>query len=210
MTQQQKELRRYYQKVTRKEEQFCKKYQKKKHSAIDALFERIFLSTLLLLLLSITSLFSNQSTVKKIMNQFQTNLNFLSLTRILEGTGELFPIHGDITTYEKSIYDKVEYRDGINYVTNEDFNGIINLENGIVTKIKKTSSGYTIEVTGADDVCYTYQKCKSCDYSLYQYVKAGTILGLAQVEASYENHYVFELIITRNGEEKSFYEMAKD
>ena len=79
---------------------------------------------------------------------------------------------------------------------------------GVVSKIvKNKDKTYTITIQGIDDYVYIYDGLESIDFSIYNYVEKGTVIGLAKKE---NNQYTFNLTIKKDGKYYDFYDTAKD
>lgn len=204
-------LLKKYKKAMRSKQSASEQERKKVHqNYVSRLFFRIFLSSLILL----TFVLADRITLKKtgegfFTNVIQKNWNFLKMTRVLNTLfGEFVPIGSDVDVYNANIYDQVEYENGVNHIKNHTFSGVINLNGGVIIKIKKEKDDtYTVTIQGSDDYIYTYSKMKSLDYHIYNYVDAGSIIGLATEENS---EYVFDLKIEKEGVPYDFYEKADD
>lgn len=204
-------LLKKYKKAMRSK-QYASDFEKKKvhQNYVSRLFFRIFLSSLILLTFVVT----DRITLKKTGEGFftsmiQKNWNFLKMTKVFNSLfGDFIPIDGDKDVYNATIYDTVVYENGINHVTNHSFSGVTNLTGGVITKIKKEKDNtYTITIQGSDDYMYTYSKLTSLDYHIYNYIDAGSIIGLAGEE---NGRYIFDLKIEKEGKAYDFYEKSED
>ena len=82
------------------------------------------------------------------------------------------------------------------------------ISSGVVSKIvKNKDKTYTITIQGIDDYVYIYDGLESIDFSIYNYVEKGTVIGLAKKE---NNQYTFKLTIKKDGKYYDFYDTAKD
>lgn len=204
-------LLKKYQKAMKSKENLSDQEKSKIHyNYVSKLFFRIFLSSLLLLMLIVTDKVTYKKTKTNIIDTtIRRNWNFLKMTNVFNSLfGQFFKIDDTVDVYHANVYDNVKYENNVNYITNHSFSGVTNLTSGIITKIKKEKDGtYTITIQGSDDFIYTYGKLTSVDYHIYNYVDASDILGLA----SYDNSkYHFTLTIEKEGVYYDFYENAQD
>lgn len=214
----QRRLQKYYQQKT---ELNAQQYQdslgnaearKKKYSFIDKLFIRIFLSSVVLLaVFGFDKLFIKKFKQPLLENALTDNLNFLKMAELFNGLfGTFIPMDKDITVYQSEVYDRVEYDKSYNTVYNYTFEGVTVLTSGVVTKISKNEDQtYNITVKGSDDFDYTYCRLESIDYSIYNYVQAGDIIGRARYFEE-KDCYSFGLQIYQKGVYYDFYEQAED
>lgn len=218
-TARQKELKKYYQRVTKKEEDRYESLmndekKKRKLTYIDRLFIRIFLSSLLLLSL----IGIDKWQIFKINNQsveatFSQNFNFLKFAKLFNGIfGGFIPLDNDITVYESTQYDMVIFDEVTkeNCVKNYTFDGVTALTSGVVTRINKNKNGtYDITIKGSDDVNYCYKNLEGIDIRIYSYVEANTIIGKAHHDEG-RGCYTFNLTIYEKGVYYDYYEKASD
>lgn len=204
-------LLKKYQKAMKSKDNLSDQEKSKIHyNYVSKLFFRIFLSSLLLLMLIMVDRVTykkNKTTI--IDTNIRRNWNFLKMTNVFNTLfGEFFKIDNSIDVYHANVYDNVKYENNVNYITNNSFSGVTNLTSGIITKIKKEKDGtYTITIQGSDDFVYTYGKLSSVDYHIYTYVDASDIIGLANYDNS---KYHFTLTIEKEGVYYDFYENAQD
>ncbi len=122
--------------------------------------------------------------------------------------GEFIVINDDQTVDSNHLYDQITYNNNINYIINYDFSGVVATSSGVVSKIvKNKDKTYTITIQGIDDYVYIYDGLESIDFSIYNYVEKGTVIGLAKKENS---QYTFKLTIKKDGKYYDFYDTAKD
>lgn len=180
---------------------------KKKISYIDKLFYRIFLSALLLLLLSLYQTLKIKKN-KLLADVFTTEINFLEVSNRIN---KLFNIDifnkGDKTVYSVSKYDEVKYIDQINYVTNYSYSGVESLTDGLVVKIEKENGCYNVYIRTVDNYFYIYKSLESIDVNIYQFIKSDEIIGKAPYIGEI---YKFELIIEKDSVYYSYFEQAND
>lgn len=204
-------LLKKYQKAMKSKDNLSNQEKKKIHyNYVSKLFFRIFLSSLILLMLIVTDRVSYKKNKTNIIDtNIRKNWNFLKMTNVFNTLfGQFFKIDNIVNVYHANVYDNVKYDNHINYITNHSFSGVTNLTSGIITRIKKEKDGtYTITIQGNDDFIYTYGKLTSIDYYIYNYIDASDIIGLASAE---DNKYYFTLIIEKEGVYYDFYENAQD
>lgn len=181
---------------------------KKKLSYIDKLFIRIFLSSLVvLILISLDYLKIN------ITSLYKDNLNFLKLANVFNGNfGNFISSDIDKNVYSINTYDEVLYdkENNVNIVYNYGFDGIYNLENGIVTKIIRNNKGlYEVTIKGYDGYNYTYIDIENIDYHIYSYIGSNDIIGLSKYDSNL-NYFTFKLKIEKGGVYYDYYANAQD
>lgn len=139
----------------------------------------------------------------------EKNWNFLKMVTVFNGMfGEFIVINDDQTVDSNTLYDQITYHHNVNYITNYDFSGAMATSSGVVSKIvKNKDKTYTITIQGIDDYVYIYDGLESIDFSIYNYVEKGTVIGLAKKE---NNQYTFKLTIKKDGKYYDFYDTAKD
>lgn len=201
-----KRIKAYYKNKERKAK--IQEYEQKKESKtfFDRLFLRIFLSSLLMLCIVGGERLLSMTKIDFKINHFLTNnINFIKFAKFFNGgVFSIIPDDEIIDVYEENVYDFVEYEGGVNIVKNETFAGAVNLVSGYVTRIVKNETGYHITIKGVDGLEYEYLELESIDFHIYEYVKAGEVIG----KARFDDVYQFKLIISENDEVYSFYEKA--
>lgn len=195
------------QKELRKKYLLDKKEKKKKIKYIDKLFIRIFFSSLLLLIVTYFTSFDNKFK-NKITNAFDENINFLQLTNKVDSLflNKLFN-KGDITVYSKAFYEQVEYKNGVNYVSNSSTSAVESLVDGVVIKIEKANNLYSVYIQSIDDVIYEFRNLESIDVFIYSYVNQKDVIGKAIYDDVY---YRFELLINKDNEYLNYYDNSED
>lgn len=175
---------------------------KKKKKYLDSLFVRIFLSSIILLMIVITNGSLNTKTYLLKMS------NLTSLVKEFnKGIGNVLPITEVIPVFSSEIYEQVTYDGKVNHIVNTSFDGVSSLTSGIITKINKKDGIYQITIQATDGRIYLYSGLTSFDYYIYAYLNAESILGLATKE---EGTYKFEVTITEGDKTYSIYEVCKD
>lgn len=151
-----------------------KKYKKNKETTyFDKLYIRIFLSSLLLLVfIGCKNLFNFN-----IINNLNNNMNIFPLLNLFTNMDD-FQIN-DLPVDLITNYENIEYSNGINYITNESFNGVASASTGIVVKIIKQNNLYEVTIKSEDGLEYTYRGLSSIDVSLYSYVLVNNPIGTA-------------------------------
>ncbi len=186
----------------KKEKQNMEGLKKRKLNYIDKLFLRIFLSSLLIL----TLILFDYSKI------FKDNLNFLKIAKIFNGNfGNFMTLKIEEHAYASTTYDEVFYDPitKVNTVYNYGFDGITNLENGIVTKIYHKQNGYyDITIKGYDGYNYTYYDLESIDFRIYSFVSNEAIIGAASYDEKMKC-YSFKLTIEKEGVYYDYYQNAQ-
>ena len=182
----------YKYKKAMKESENATNSEKKKirYNFVTKLFFRIFLSTFILLCLVIANKISiSTKGIKLSEYTIEKNWNFLKMVTVFNGMfGEFIVINDDQTVDSNTLYDQITYHHNVNYITNYDFSGAMATSSGVVSKI-------------------IYDGLESIDFSIYNYVEKGTVIGLAKKE---NNQYTFKLTIKKDGKYYDFYDTAKD
>lgn len=170
---------------------------KQQKTYFDKLYIRIFLSSLLLLIL----LFSKNILKLNEVNIINKHINILPIADLFTNmyTFNSQDVKVDLSTY----YEEIVYKDGINYIFNESFNGVVSASNGIVIKIKKSSDKYFVTIKDDAGIEYTYGGIVDLNVSLYNYVLTNDIIGSAKEE---NNKFAYSITINKNNE---FYSITK-
>ncbi len=192
-------------KITTKEstkEDVVKKNKKLRY--IDRLFKRIFLSSILLLLLVLSDKYVN---IKSIINH---NFNFLKLANVLIGKTDLVDFKDlDVLVYKKETYDLVTFDGKYNKVENIGTDGVVSLTSGVVIKTEKENNYYNLYIQGVDGLVYGYLHLESIDFHIYDYVSSNTIIGKASYDSE-STSFKFMLTINDNGTYYDYYQKAED
>ena len=78
---------------------------------------------------------------------FNHNINFLQLTNNIDSLFSTnFFNKGDLLVYSSTFYESVEYKNGVNYVSNSSFGGVESLVDGVVIKIEKANNFYSVYI----------------------------------------------------------------
>lgn len=181
-----------------------------KYNYVTKLFFRIFLSSILLLLFVVVDKISYSSNKKYVgKNLINKNWNILKITGTINTLfGEFIIIKDDLPVDSFTMYDNIEYVDGTNLITNVNFEGVYSCESGVVTKIKKDDNNkYTITIQSMDDIVYEYSNLENIDFSIYNYVAKGEIIGSSTKE---QEVFKFKLVISKDNERYSFYDEIKN
>lgn len=199
-----------YHKIVKSDKKLSDSSKKKiRNNFVTKLFLRIFLSTFILLCLVIIDKVSiSVQNVKLSENTIRKNLNFLKMVTLFNGMfGEFIIIDDDLNVDSSNLYDQVRYQNNINYVVNDNFSGVVSSASGVVTKIiKHNDDTYAITLEASDGFEYTYDGLITIDFSIYNYIGKGTIIGLAKTQ---DEKYTFELIIKKDGKYYDFYQMVE-
>ena len=173
---------------------------KNKSNYITKLFFRIFLSSLILLFLVTIS-------PKELKNKIKEDVSFLKFVKTFNSLfGEIIIFENDELVDSTIFYDYIEYKNEMNYIKNDSFDGVYNFSNGIVTKIiKNDNETYTISIITEDDYLFTYYDLSSFDYRLYEYVNKGEIIGKTRDQ---NNSYNYKIKITKDGKNYDYFEIS--
>lgn len=175
----------------------------------DKLFFRIFLSSILLLMIvgvdKVCSMYNSNFNINMYLTE---NINFIKILKGFNNTVFKFIDEDTLKeVYDVDFYSNVSYSDGVNQIKLVDSNGVNNLVSGYVIKIEKNNKTYNIYIKGIDGLDYCFIGLSSIDVSIYEYVEAGEILGLANFDDIYEI-YFFDLIIKDKEEVYSYFDKA--
>lgn len=184
-----------------------KKDKKKKLRFIDKVFIRIFFSSICLLLLTFFSSFESKvnNSIQKLFNH---NINFLQLTNNIDSLFSTnFFNKGDLLVYSSTFYESVEYKNGVNYVSNSSFGGVESLVDGVVIKIEKANNFYSVYIQDINNVIYEYRNLESIDVNIYTYVSQKEVIGKARYDGVC---YRFELLINKGNEYLNYYDNSED
>ncbi len=181
-----------YHKSFKKYQSFKNKQKRNKNNKLnnsktyfDKLYIRIFLSSLLLLIL-----LGGKNLLKlNIFNTVSNNMNILPIVNLFT---KVYDFNNDLPVNVINNYDNIEYNEGINYITNESFNGVSIINTGIVVKIEKKSDLYFVTIKDEDGIEYIYGNLTNLDISLYSYVTTNKTIGTANFN---NNHYSFTIEI---------------
>lgn len=181
--------------------QYHKKSEKKNYNYISKLFFKIFLSSLLLFSLILIDKIETINIKENIKSDF----NFLKIVSFAnKHFGNIIDLNGDLNVDSKEYYEVVEYTNNKNVVHNYSFDGVVNICNGVITKIEKTNNSYNITIKGEDDFNYVFYRLVNIDYNIYSYVKEGEVIGLATKN---DDYYFFELEIIKDGVYYDYFEI---
>ena len=193
---------------------YYKEYNKEKSNEVDKtffdkLFFRIFLSSILMLLfVGVDRLCTVYNSNFNINIYLKENINLIKILRGFNNTIFKFIDEDSLKeVYDVDFYSNVSYSDGVNQIKLVDSNSVNNLVSGYVIKIEKSNKTYNIYIKGIDGLDYCFIGLSSIDVSIYEYVEAGEILGLASFDDIYEI-YFFELIIKDKEEVYSYFDKA--
>ena len=192
----QKQLRKYNSYKKRKERitdlnnQHLKKQQK---TFFDKLYIRIFLSSILLLLLLLTKNIFKLNEVNIINN----HMNIFPLIHLFTNVYDFN--NKDLQVDLSTNYEYINYKNGINYITNESFNGVNSASTGIVVKISKHKNIYSVTIKDENEFEYIYDGLNNLDVSLYSYVLVNDVIGSVESEDS-----CFRYTITIDKNDKTY------
>ncbi len=181
---------RNFQKQFKKYQRLKKRSAKKnktienKKTYFDKLYIRIFLSSFLLLIMILLNNIYE-------INFINYNYNIIPLLNILTNH---YDINTDLPVNLETIYEKIDYLNGINYIKNTSFNGVVSTDNGIVVSIKKQDNLYYVTIIGENDLEYTYGGLESIDVTIYMYITSDKIIGSCP---KVNDYYTFTLEIKK-------------
>lgn len=192
MNKYQKQLRKYNSYKKRKERIIelnnlhLKKQQK---TFFDKLYIRIFLSSILLFLLLLTK---NILKINEV-NMINNHMNIFPLIQLFTNVYDFN--NKDLQVDLSTNYEYINYKDGINYITNESFNGVSSASTGIVVKINKHKNMYSVTIKDENEFEYTYDGLINLDVSLYSYVLVNDVIGSVE---SKNNCFSYTIKINKN------------
>lgn len=141
-------------------------------------------------------------------NVINNNLSLLKVPFLISKTLPQKYQVDDTLVYDKMTYDQVYFDGEKNIVKNISFNGVTNLVDGVIIKIKKNfNNTYNVTVQNVEGVLYEYCNLESVDFGIYTYIKSQTIIGRSVFNTS-NDMYEFELIIKKDGVNYDFYEFT--
>lgn len=203
-----------YQKHLKRYQALIKKRNKKekKKTYFDHLLTRIFISSVIvLMIISLDFLHLKKVNSQTIQNELSEQANIFKVINLFNGTfGSFFPIEKTEPVFSSTIYDKVVYDEEsqVNEVTNYTFEGVYNLVEGVVMKIKRDENNYyEVMIKGIDSYDYYYSHLVGIDVSIYQYVTKDKIIGRAPKE---KNQYCFSLKIMKDHLSYDFHSQCQD
>lgn len=173
-----------------------------KSNYVTKLFLRIFLSSVILLLLVLCNNYAiRNNKVSFTKKTIEKNTNFIRIAYIFNSIfGNFIPIENDSDTLvdATTLYGSINYDEGINYIDNNSFDGVYNFETGIIIKKVKDKNGlYNVTILSNDNTCYTYVGLANCNYNLYSYVNKKAIIGNSIQNKN--GNYTFKLIVEKEG-----------
>lgn len=207
----QKKLKKYYKMKERQARSPKRNYiqdEKSKKTYFDKLFFRIFLSAITLFaIVGFDKYLIKENYIKEEICSQMNILKFASFFNGIFGEGLFIPSPSDVPAVSASLYENVEYIDGVNHITSDSFDGVANMMPGVVVKIIKQHGLYEITVKGIDGREYCYGNLESIDYRLYSYVADEAFVGKAKFS---EGKYNFILTIKEKGKFFNFYDLCQD
>ena len=143
-----------------------------------------------------------------IQKLFNHNINFLQLTNNIDSLFSTnFFNKGDLLVYSSTFYESVEYKNGVNYVSNSSFGGVESLVDGVVIKIEKANNFYSVYIQDINNVIYEYRNLESIDVNIYTYVSQKEVIGKARYDGVC---YRFELLINKGNKYLNYYDNSED
>lgn len=135
-------------------------------------FKRLFISSVLLLIYTIISTYSNIS-----LKFISKPMNITNLGNILIGTFDN-EFKNKTTQTSTIIFDQIKYQNDENIIFSST-NSVINIKPGIVIKIEKKDSLYNVTIQTKDNLYYEYKGLEAINCSLYQYLYTEEVIGNA-------------------------------
>jgi hypothetical protein len=120
-------------------------------------------------------------------------MNIFPLIQLFTNVYELN--NKDLQVNLSTNYESIKYQNGINYITNESFNGVNSASTGIVVKINKNDNVYSITIKDEKEFEYTYNGLINLDVSLYSYVLVNDVIGSVENK---NNYFSYTITITKN------------
>lgn len=197
------ELELKQQLVAKKKE---KKKKDKKQKAIDNLFKRIFLSSLLLLLMVLSDAGKVPFLSPHIIND---HFNFWKFTKIFNQSLGIIDSSVEDPVFNSDVYEFVTYDGKINLVENFTTNSVTNLTSGVVIKIEKNKGLYNIYIQDKTGVIYGYLDLEQINVHIYDYVDSSKIIATANYNDQKEC-YTFKVEIKDKEQYCDYYEKAED
>lgn len=166
---------------------------KQQKTFFDKLYIRIFLSSILLLFLLLTKNIFKINEVNIINN----HMNIFPLIQLFTNVYDFN--NKDLQVDLSTNYEYINYKNGINYITNESFNGVNSASTGIVIKISKHKNIYSVTIKDENEFEYIYDGLNNLDVSLYSYVLVNDVIGSVESKDS-----CFRYTITINKNDKTY------
>lgn len=162
---------------------------KQQKTFFDKLYIRIFLSSILLLLLLLTKNIFKINEVDRINN----HMNIFPLIQLFTNVYDFN--NKDLQVDLSTNYEYINYKNGINYITNESFNGVNSASTGIVVKITKHKNIYSVTIKDENEFEYIYDGLNNLDVSLYSYVLVNDVIGSVE---SIDSCFRYTITINKN------------
>lgn len=162
---------------------------KQQKTFFDKLYIRIFLSSILLLFLLLTKNIFKINEVNIINN----HMNIFPLIQLFTNVYDFN--NKDLQVDLSTNYEYINYKNGINYITNESFNGVNAASTGIVVKISKHKNIYSVTIKDENEFEYIYDGLNNLDVSLYSYVLVNDVIGSVE---SIDSCFRYTITINKN------------
>lgn len=162
---------------------------KQQKTFFDKLYIRIFLSSILLLFLLLTKNIFKINEVNIINN----HMNIFPLIQLFTNVYDFN--NKDLQVDLSTNYEYINYKNGINYITNESFNGVNSASTGIVVKISKHKNIYSVTIKDENEFEYIYDGLNNLDVSLYSYVLVNDVIGSVE---SIDSCFRYTITINKN------------
>ena len=181
------------------------KQNKLEYTFFDKLFLKIFLSSFLLLSISIIEKTKLDNYINK---ELHSSFNLIYIIDLFNH--KIINIDSDKLeeVYSSSFYEYVIYENNVNRVFNGS-NEVKNLISGYVIKIEKDKELYNVVIKSIDGLEYKYCNLESINVRMYEYVEHNKILGSScynEIKLKYE----FLLVISDYNKYYNYYEKSED
>ena len=181
------------------------KQNKLEYTFFDKLFLKIFLSSFLLLSISIIEKTKLDNYINK---ELHSSFNLIYIIDLFNH--KIINIDSDKLeeVYSSSFYEYVIYENNVNRVYNGS-NEVKNLISGYVIKIEKDKELYNVVIKSIDGLEYKYCNLESINVRMYEYVEHNKILGSScynEIKLKYE----FLLVISDYNKYYNYYEKSED
>ena len=178
---------------------------KLEYTFFDKLFLKIFLSSFLLLSISIIEKIKLDNYINK---ELHSSFNLIYIIDLFNH--KIINIDSDKLeeVYSSSFYEYVIYENNVNRVFNGS-NEVKNLISGYVIKIEKDKELYNVVIKSIDGLEYKYCNLESINVRMYEYVEHNKILGSScynEIKLKYE----FLLVISDYNKYYNYYEKSED
>lgn len=174
------------------------KINKHNKSYFDNFCIRLFISSILLLLLVIMT--NNiKLNVSYYLNQ---NFNFTKIGYNL--LSNFIDYNNEQSVSKIDVIEQYQYKNNQNIICNASYNGVNCLSEGTIIDIKKVNNKYTIKIQTIDDFLWTYKDLETIDCYLYEYINLNDQLGTSAIQ---NNAFTYLISIYKNNKYYSLEEV---